>query len=186
MNLDAVMNAMMTDPEAAMSASELMAMEAELVAILLPILAGVAVVSLVLGLLMIIALWKIFKKSGNAGWKVLIPVYNEYMIFKISWKKKYFWVMLLIAFISGLVSGFAPYLPEYAPVLMIVQGVLGLVALVIALKLEFKLAKAFGKGTGFGIGLILLPWIFYPILGFGKAKFRRRKRRKAIAPPAEA
>ena len=29
-------------------------------------------------------------------------------------------------------------------------------------------------------GLILLPIIFYPILGFGKAKFRRRKRRRKV------
>ena len=31
-----------------------------------------------------------------------------------------------------------------------------------------KLAKAFGKGTGFGIGIIFLPIIFYPILAFSK------------------
>lgn len=185
MNLDAVMNAMMNDPEAAIAANELMAMEAELVEMLLPIVAGAAVVSLVLGLLMIIALWKILKKSGNAGWKALIPVYNEYMIFKISWKKKYFWIMLLFAFIGGAVSGFVPYMPEYASVLLIAQTVLVFIALVISLKCNFKLAKAFGKGAGFGIGLILLPWIFYPILGFGKAKFRRRKRRRKVAQVAE-
>ena len=186
MNLDAVMNAMMNDPEIANSATELMAAEAELVEMLMPVMAGAALVSLALGIMMIIALWRILKKSGNAGWKALIPVYNEYMLFKISWKKKYFWTMLLLAFIGGVAGGFAPALPEYASVLLIAQTVLAFIALVIALKCEFKLAKAFGKGAGFGIGLILLPVIFYPILGFGKAKFRRRKRRKAIAPPAEA
>ena len=31
------------------------------------------------------------------------------------------------------------------------------------------IAKSFGKGTGFGIGLVFLGFIFYPILGFGDA-----------------
>ena len=31
-------------------------------------------------------------------------------------------------------------------------------------------AKRFGKGTGFGIGLALLSFIFFPILGFGDAE----------------
>jgi hypothetical protein len=32
-------------------------------------------------------------------------------------------------------------------------------------------AKAFGKGAGFGIGLWLLGFIFFPILGFSDAKY---------------
>ncbi len=34
-------------------------------------------------------------------------------------------------------------------------------------------AKAFGKGGGFVVGLILLPFIFWPILGFGGATYTR-------------
>ena len=34
------------------------------------------------------------------------------------------------------------------------------------------LAKSFGKGAGFGIGLILLSFIFFPILGFGSAQYQ--------------
>ena len=33
-------------------------------------------------------------------------------------------------------------------------------------------AKSFGKGAGFGIGLLLLPIIFFPILGFGSAQYQ--------------
>jgi len=32
------------------------------------------------------------------------------------------------------------------------------------------LAKSFGKDEGFTLGLIFLPFIFYPILGFGNAE----------------
>jgi len=37
--------------------------------------------------------------------------------------------------------------------------------------LRLKLAKAFGKGIGFAIGLILLPFIFQLLLGFGSAEY---------------
>ena len=38
--------------------------------------------------------------------------------------------------------------------------------------LMIDLAKSFGKGVGFGIGLILLAVIFFPILGFGSAQYQ--------------
>jgi hypothetical protein len=37
--------------------------------------------------------------------------------------------------------------------------------------LWYELAKSFGKGIGFTIGLILLPYVFVPILGFGSARY---------------
>jgi Family of unknown function (DUF5684) len=35
----------------------------------------------------------------------------------------------------------------------------------------FDLAKSFGKGGGFGFGLLALPYVFYPMLGFGGASY---------------
>ena len=35
---------------------------------------------------------------------------------------------------------------------------------------NLKLAKAFGKGTGYGIGLIFLPIIFFPMLALGNSE----------------
>lgn len=35
----------------------------------------------------------------------------------------------------------------------------------------FRTARVFGKGVGFGFGLMFLPIIFFPILGFGKAEY---------------
>ena len=34
-----------------------------------------------------------------------------------------------------------------------------------------EIAKRFGRGPGFGIGLAFLPFVFYPILGWGAAQF---------------
>ena len=43
---------------------------------------------------------------------------------------------------------------------------------IIGIVLCIDLAKSFGKGVGFGIGLILLSVIFFPILGFGSAQYQ--------------
>ncbi len=47
----------------------------------------------------------------------------------------------------------------------------GFALVVVSLILFLELAKCFGKGAGFGIGLWLLGFIFFPILGFGDAKY---------------
>jgi hypothetical protein len=34
------------------------------------------------------------------------------------------------------------------------------------------LAESFGKGAGYAVGMILLPFIFYPMLAFGDAQYQ--------------
>ena len=36
--------------------------------------------------LVVVASWHIFTKAGEPGWKSIIPIYNEYILYKISWK----------------------------------------------------------------------------------------------------
>ena len=95
-------------------------------------------------LLMIAAMWKVFSKAGQPGWAVLIPIYNIYVLCKVAGRPGWWLLLMLIP----------------------------LVNLVIAIILNIDVAKNFGKGVGFGIGLIILPFIFYPILGFGSAQYQ--------------
>ncbi len=46
-----------------------------------------------------------------------------------------------------------------------------IVNIVIACVVWYNVAVNFGKGMGFAIGLILLSFIFIPILGFGAAQY---------------
>jgi hypothetical protein len=41
--------------------------------------------------------------------------------------------------------------------------------------IALDLAKSFGKETVWAIGLIVLPFIFYPLLGFGDAQYQGPK-----------
>ncbi len=43
----------------------------------------------------------------------------------------------------------------------------------------FCIARRFGKGHLFGLGLLVLPFVFFPILGFGSATYSPASRPRA-------
>ena len=123
----------------------------------------ITTLGIILYVLLVIAQWKIFTKAGEPGWKSLIPIYNIYVFCKII--RVSFWIWcLLIPIGLGVVSAII----NNTTVTTIMSGVY---AFVFEILYAVKLAKAFNKGVGFIIGLILLPNIFYLILGFGNSKY---------------
>lgn len=116
-------------------------------------------------ILLIIALWKVFTKAGEAGWKSLIPIYNFYILCKMI--KINFWIfVILIPFAIGLVASIV--FKNDTNAVSIISGVY---TIIMDVYMSIRLSKAFGKGTGFTVGLILFPNIFTLILGFGSAKY---------------
>ena len=61
------------------------------------------VLTLLSGSVSMIALWKIFEKSGVERWKAVIPVYNQYICCKLAKCTKLFYGML-VAIILAVVS----------------------------------------------------------------------------------
>ena len=51
----------------------------------------------IVGILSIIAWWRIFAKAGEKGWKAIIPFYNMYVMYKLFWKVAIFIVMLVLS-----------------------------------------------------------------------------------------
>jgi len=140
-------------------------MDQNVASAILGIISTYVVVIAIAAILLIIATWKIFTKAGEGGWKSLIPIYNTYTYFKISWKPVIFLVSIacsaLVYFLSGSDSEVVSYICK----------LLSLAVLVIHILQTHKLSKSFGHGVGFTIGLILLPNIFTLILGFGKSEY---------------
>ena len=170
---------------------ELMQMMAQFGVILSMVFLGLLIALAVYGLIWVISVWRIFTKAGNKGWKAIVPFYNVYTLYRVAWKKKMFWVMVGAAAFSGIVSGVVGGLGLHIPenltwISALVDLVCWIVVLVVEIRLQVMLAKAFGKGGGFAVGLIFLPIIFYPILAFGKAKFRRRRKRRKPAAEAQS
>jgi hypothetical protein len=104
---------------------------------------GVTLLSFAVAILGIVAMWKIFEKAGEPGWAAIIPFYNLYVLFKITWGSGWKFLLLLIPFAN----------------------------IVIAITMV-KLAKAFGKSGGFAVGLIFLSVIFYCILAFDQSQYQ--------------
>ncbi len=115
--------------------------------------------------LQVIAYWKIFTKAGEPGWKSLIPFYNTFVQYTLTWNGAYGLLVVLLTLVNAIVED--PGVGEVHTVLMIV----GLVITVVSCIGSYKLAKSFGKGAGFTVGLILLEPVFMLILGFGSAEY---------------
>ena len=92
-------------------------------------------------ILLIAAQWRVFEKAGQPGWACIIPIYNIYIMTKIAGKPGW-WTLLAI---------FIPF--------------------VFSIWLINMISKSFGKDEGFTVGLLVLGFIFWPILGFGRAKY---------------
>ena len=124
--------------------------------------------ALVWWILQIIANWNIFTKAGEAGWKSLIPIYGDYVSYKIAWQTSYFWLSFILGIVASYVS--SANLNE-SIFLTVIATLLRIVIAVINILYCIKLSRAFGHGIGFAIGLILLQPIFLLILGFGSDQY---------------
>ena len=123
---------------------------------------------LVCYVLTVIACWKIFTKAGEAGWKSLIPIYNVYVLYKISGLS--FWLWLIVpALISGVFTSLAG--DGSSSMSSLWSFLSGVVMIVADAKFAKALASAFGRGNGFAVGLFFFPNIFQLILGFGSSKY---------------
>jgi hypothetical protein len=92
---------------------------------------------------LIAAFWKVFTKAGQPGWAAIIPIYNAIVWLRIAGRPGW-WIILILIPIVGFV---------------------------IAIMVSVDLARKFGKGAGFGLGLVFLGFIFYPILAWGSAQY---------------
>ncbi len=103
----------------------------------------VGIVILILAVLMLAGNWKVNEKAGQDGWACIIPIYGTLINLRII-GKPWWWLLLMCIPYIGAIWGI--------------------------MQIHF-LSKSFGKDLGFTLGLIFLPFIFYPILGYGTAQY---------------
>ena len=103
--------------------------------------------------LMLAAMWKVFTKAGKPGWAAIIPIYNYVVMCEIVGKPTW-WCLLMIC---------------------------PCINFIFVIWVYNLLCKSFGKSEGFTVGLILLPFIFLPILGFGDAQYIGPTAKEAMA-----
>jgi Family of unknown function (DUF5684) len=103
----------------------------------------VVLLAIVLGVVELAGLWKVFTKAQERGWAVLIPFYNYWCVLRIVGRPGW-WLLLY-----------------FIPIVNIVIGIVVL----------WDLVKSFEKSAGWFVGLLLLPFVFYPMIGFGDSRY---------------
>jgi hypothetical protein len=99
---------------------------------------------LAVALLLLASIAQVFSRAGKPGWAAFVPIYNIVLLCELAGQPRW----LTVAY--------------FVPVLNIIA----------ALLVNTKLSRRFGKGPLFGVGLTALPMIFWPVLGFGRARYR--------------
>ena len=89
-------------------------------------------------------MWKLFEKAGKPGWASLVPFYNIFVLNEVARKEIIWFVLALVPCIQ----------------------ILALILICI------DVAKNFGKDPAYGVGLALLPFVFFPLLGFSDARYQ--------------
>jgi hypothetical protein len=89
-------------------------------------------------------LWKVFEKMGRPGWEGIIPIYNVYILLQMTHRPPWWLVGLIIPLVN--------------------------IFLLVIICLD--VAKGFNKSTGFAIGMALLGFVFWPLLGFGDDRWQ--------------
>lgn len=105
---------------------------------------GILIFYLLVMIFLWASIWKVFVKAGQPGWAILIPIYNVYVMTLIAKKPAWWLAIILLVPIANIVF-----------IIMLINAI----------------AKNFGKDSGFTVGLIFLGIVFWPILGFGDAKY---------------
>ena len=101
------------------------------------------IIYLAIAVAAIAGFWKAFEKAGAPGWAAIIPFFNVYVMTKMA-DKPGWWVLLVLV-----------------PV----------VNIIIIVIICMAIAPKFGKTEAFGVGMALLAFVFWPILGFGDAEW---------------
>jgi hypothetical protein len=101
------------------------------------------VVPVTLLVLYVTVMWRLFDKAGEPPWIGPIPVVNMFFLARIAGKSMTWGLLLMIP----------------------------LVGTVVWFLLCFALAERFGRGRLFGLGLAILPVIFFAELAFGSSEY---------------
>ena len=110
---------------------------------LMAIIAAMMIPIIIISVITIVGQWKVYTKAGKPGWACIVPIYNIIVMLEIV-GKPIWWIFLFL---------------------------IPCVNIIFVVWTFNLLSKSFGQGEGFTVGLLLLGFIFWPILGFGNYQY---------------
>lgn len=110
----------------------------------------------IVGAVTLVGMWKMFKKAGRRGWYALVPVLNLITLLHMAGRRAW-WAILFVIPITGIF---------------------------VSVLIGQDLAHRFERSRRFGLGLGLLPPVFYLLVGYGNDHYHAPQ--AASAPPTAA
>lgn len=124
-------------------------------------------------------LWKMYKKAGQDGWKVLIPYYNNWVLMvDIAGLHMGYFIALIVLSLLSVVVGFIPglfaslgiELGAINYVFSILSWIVSIASILIDVAMMYNLSKKFNKGIGWVVLSMFFSFITLPLLGFLKSE----------------
>lgn len=115
-----------------------------------------ALLGAVIGLAVVGLLYMgVFTKAGRPAWEAYVPFYNFYVLITPIVGRPAWWFWVILA----------------SSVIPVLNFITWIAALVFGILIMNDLSKSFGKDSAYTVGLVLLPVVFVPMLGYGQAQY---------------
>lgn len=132
-----------------------------------------SMITLTVVIITIVAAAKILIKANVNPWVLLIPIYNEYIFFKIAGMKKWFWTSIIVSIIMSLLTVVFVLIGGTVAmyIAMACFAILLVYTLVVYVVYCAKLSASFDHGFFFMLGLLFFTYFFYLILAFDDSEY---------------
>ncbi len=110
------------------------------------VMAIMYLLALIVGIIVIVSMWKIFTKAGKPGWAAIVPVYREIVQLEIAGRPTW-WVLLMM---------FVPFFGTWVAVVALIDFV-----------------RSYQRSGLWVLFMAFVPFVAYPMFAFSeKTKYR--------------
>lgn len=143
--------------------------------LLLPIILLIAFYVLAV---MVLATAMVYVKAGRPAWLSLVPVYSFVEMLDIAGLSVWWGLAMAgMSLLSAATLFISTSTGAGAALYLLLQAIFCIGTLGFTGYFFYRLARSFGESGWYALGYLLLPIIFFPMLGFGKAKYKGVKKK---------
>lgn len=138
-------------------------------------------------ILICLGMWKTFEKLGEKGWKAVIPVYRDYVVFRLAGMSglNVLWtvasmiaaIVALVTMVGGGVMN-SEALVGSSVILLLAVIALGLVGFIQTVRSYGRISRRLGHSELFGILFAFFPFVMWMVSAFSDAWHVRTKKKK--------
>jgi hypothetical protein len=121
----------------------------------------------VLSVPMSAGMWELFVKADQPGWAAAIPFVNAWVMVRMTHNEWWLFLLLLLSPVTAAAMEVTGAGWLWYVLLVVVPPNVAAYA-----KLLIDLAASFDRGVASGLGLVVLPFVFFPLLGYGDTQYQ--------------